>query len=443
MSQSNRPGAPASFWRCERCATPNPMAKYLTHCLGCGAARPAFVPAQTEPPSAKPTGMSEGPTVLIVPRPARWLAVVSWVYAVLLLAILALIRWEGDRWWLATVLLFMPRWALLFPVVALMVLAGWLRRPALWGLHAATAIVVTGPVMGLSLPLHRLSATAPEGLRIKIMTLNQGTEGLDPKRLIQLLDREGVQVVCFQEGHTSEYRQPDPALDAYFAQGWYRNQKHTIASRFPIIEELPEWKGRDGDPTFWRARLDRVRIRTDRGDEFVLASVHLPSMVYAFKGLWRGNVAFFRKHIAWRWDQMEQVIATLSEPEGQPLLVGGDFNAPADSRMLDLLRWSGLRFGFEAAGWGYGYTRPPLCPWASIDHVLASAEWTFTHCWVGPDVGSDHLPLLAEVVLTRRAAPVRLRASAVASAGPDGYGSCVLSHGCLYPFSPPSGRRWP
>jgi hypothetical protein len=34
-----------------------------------------------------------------------------------------------------------------------------------------------------------------------------------------------------------------------------------------------------------------------------------------------------------------------------------------------------------------------------IDHVLATPEFTFTKCWVGPDVGSDHLPLLAEVIL--------------------------------------------
>jgi hypothetical protein len=58
-----------------------------------------------------------------------------------------------------------------------------------------------------------------------------------------------------------------------------------------------------------------------------------------------------------------------------------------------------LRFGYEDAGWGYGYTRPSRYPWFRIDHILASPEWVFTRCWVGPDLGSDHLPLIAEVVL--------------------------------------------
>ena len=57
------------------------------------------------------------------------------------------------------------------------------------------------------------------------------------------------------------------------------------------------------------------------------------------------------------------------------------------------------RFAFEDAGWGYGYTRPADLPWFRIDHIVASPEWRVTECRVGPDFGSDHLPLIAELVL--------------------------------------------
>src|SRR5689334_857509 len=100
MARSDRTGAPASFWRCARCATPNPMASYLTHCIGCGAPRPALVPPGSGTPAGPGgAGSAGGPTVLIVPRRGRWLAALSWAYAALVLAVLALIRWEGDRWW--------------------------------------------------------------------------------------------------------------------------------------------------------------------------------------------------------------------------------------------------------------------------------------------------------------------------------------------------------
>jgi len=57
-------------------------------------------------------------------------------------------------------------------------------------------------------------------------------------------------------------------------------------------------------------------------------------------------------------------------------------------------------FAFERAGWGYGYTRPTALPWTRIDHLFAGPGWQWSRCRVGPDLGSDHLPLIAEVVRT-------------------------------------------
>ena len=33
-----------------------------------------------------------------------------------------------------------------------------------------------------------------------------------------------------------------------------------------------------------------------------------------------------------------------------------------------------------------------------IDHILAGPGWRCGRCWVGPDVGSPHRPLLADLV---------------------------------------------
>ena len=43
-------------------------------------------------------------------------------------------------------------------------------------------------------------------------------------------------------------------------------------------------------------------------------------------------------------------------------------------------------------------------PWARIDHLWVDDRWAVARCWVGPDLGADHLPVLAEVVLRRSAA---------------------------------------
>jgi len=57
---------------------------------------------------------------------------------------------------------------------------------------------------------------------------------------------------------------------------------------------------------------------------------------------------------------------------------------------------------FDDAGTVLGATFPAHRPWARLDHVAASPEWTFARVEVGPRVGSDHLPVVAEAALGPR-----------------------------------------
>jgi vancomycin resistance protein VanJ len=149
----------------------------------------------------------------------------------------------------------------------------------------------------------------------------------------------------------------------------------------------------------------RVRIRTPEGNEFGLASVHMPTLRFGLYRFLRGDIPGLERHIAWYDAQMVRVASGLSEfRDDLPVLVGGDFNVPPDHAAMSALG-TAFRFAFEDAGWGYGYTRPTRYPWFRIDHILASPEWTFEACRVGPDLGSDHLPLVAEAVLTAPGTP--------------------------------------
>ena len=66
--------------------------------------------------------------------------------------------------------------------------------------------------------------------------------------------------------------------------------------------------------------------------------------------------------------------------------------------------WSNYRDAFSDAGLGYGYTEWPQksgrLVGVRIDHVLTGPGWRCRRCWVEPDVGSDHLPLLADLSLS-------------------------------------------
>jgi endonuclease/exonuclease/phosphatase family metal-dependent hydrolase len=107
-------------------------------------------------------------------------------------------------------------------------------------------------------------------------------------------------------------------------------------------------------------------------------------------------------HAAWWGREIERMLSALAEAHDLPMVVGGDFNMPSDDSTMAALR-ANFRFAFEDAGWGYGYTRPARLPWVRIDHILAGPEWYAVACRVGPDFGSDHLPVFAELELAPKA----------------------------------------
>jgi endonuclease/exonuclease/phosphatase (EEP) superfamily protein YafD len=98
-----------------------------------------------------------------------------------------------------------------------------------------------------------------------------------------------------------------------------------------------------------------------------------------------------------RWEQ-SQMIGSVAQGLGQQILVGGDFNTQADSAVFRE-SWNQLTDAFSAAGWGYGRTYFARLTATRIDHVLAGAAWRVQRCVVGPDIGSAHRPVLAELEL--------------------------------------------
>jgi endonuclease/exonuclease/phosphatase (EEP) superfamily protein YafD len=96
-------------------------------------------------------------------------------------------------------------------------------------------------------------------------------------------------------------------------------------------------------------------------------------------------------------------VATTAQGSGQPALLVGDLNAtPWSSAFTGLQsqgfrRAGGLRPTWPAAGGG----------WAGIpiDHVLATPHWSVAAARLGPRLGSDHLPVLVQLMLRPAAGP--------------------------------------
>ena len=86
-----------------------------------------------------------------------------------------------------------------------------------------------------------------------------------------------------------------------------------------------------------------------------------------------------------------------------PVIIGGDLNAPPSSLVIRHLEQSGLTDAFTEAGWGYGYTYGHSMrlhqSYLRIDHIMLTPDFFVKSARVGGASGSDHRPVIADVIL--------------------------------------------
>lgn len=104
---------------------------------------------------------------------------------------------------------------------------------------------------------------------------------------------------------------------------------------------------------------------------------------------------------ALRRNELLASIGSIVRDATGPCLVIGDFNiAPWSPHFQDLLADSKLRD--TRRGWVVGATWPTHLPllMTPIDHALVSADINVIDRQVGPEIGSDHLPIVLDIAVT-------------------------------------------
>lgn len=318
------------------------------------------------------------------------------VYLLALFAVSASIRVGGDRNWLATVMLFGPKWIYAVPMPILLLWTVFARRGRVaWGMLAVAAAMLLFPIGRFCIPSNPLARSERQELRI--LTFNAGGGDCDLTELQKLIASASPDVVCIQEG--------SEAISRAFGREWHTNQvgQLIIASRAPATQR--EVVNRDVAGRWPRAVCVVDQISLDLGPVYV-ATLHLYSPRNGLSDITssrtilapsrRGTLEMENKI---RWDEHRQVSEALARLDG-PVIVAGDFNSPAHSNIFRT-KWSSYDNSFSHAGFGFGHTvcveQGELEFSARIDHVLCSRHWIPVRCWVGPDVGSDHRPLIADL----------------------------------------------
>lgn len=341
---------------------------------------------RTPPTSAAPVSRPGSGRVFL--RRAT-LAVATLYGAALLLGWAAVTR-LGERTWWTTLLVFAPRFMLLGPLGAIAIIAAFLRQRRLLAALGFASLLVMGPIMGGEVPW--TPGTREPGLVVRVLTLNRGVGRLDEPRLNDLIEREAIDVLCFQE--------IEPAgFTTRVAARYHWNSDRRIASRFPILhEDRPEVSRCNREDDLF-LRMPIVTLQGPNGVIFRVALIDTPSMTEALSAVRSGR--FSTQAIVSQSDcrrRYAQTLAAVLPSRPEKLLIAGDFNTPPGS---DVLAPFDRRYvdSFARVGAGFGFTWPRSHPFLRVDRIMATPDWSFRRSEVGPDVGSDHLPIWAEAVL--------------------------------------------
>jgi endonuclease/exonuclease/phosphatase family metal-dependent hydrolase len=313
----------------------------------------------------------------------------AWGYvAVLVLVWIALWRFSDDAS-VPTVIAFGPRWAWALPLLALLP-----RAPRGLALPLGLgAIVVLGPIMGFVGGGAWPGAADVPGLPLRIMSANLGSRQLVSGLLVSMIDRLRPDLVLMQE--CTERAEPAFAPDLWTFQ---EDDGLCVASRHPLDEIAVRYRRDEFGHGAFAARY-RVRFN-DRVID--VANVHLDSPRDGLTAIVQdaGGFGGLRAAIEQRRTQSRLVRAWLDQADQASLVVAGDFNLMPDGAIYRE-SWSHLLNAYSAGGLGWGYTkREGWITAARIDHILVGSRWQVTSAWVEAPSGSDHRPLVADLVLT-------------------------------------------
>lgn len=320
---------------------------------------------------------------------AVWLA---WGYLALVVVTLGLLRFASDRWWLATFLLFGPLWIVLLPLPILGLLSAWFHRKSLV-LLAVALILAVGPVMGYCLTWTGLVGGQPESDfgQVRVMAWNCGNVK-DWNAFAELVRRCRPDLILFEEWSEDSFTAIAGEADWDFRE----SRGLAIASRFPIVDSQPyRSKTFEG----WRNLAVRHDIESPWG-AIQVVGVHLETPREGIDAMVRfklHGIPIMNETTEVRRKESAETSRIADEALG-PTIVGGDFNMPVESAIYQRY-WSHWQNAFSTAGLGFGHTKFTWLFDVRIDHVLASDHWTVLAARVGPDLGGDHRPVIAELQL--------------------------------------------
>ncbi len=262
--------------------------------------------------------------------------------------------------------------------------AHWLLSHQNRALSAVVVAVCVGCFLQHAAVLPRVTGGEPT---FRVAIANVHHRNADLQRLVSWLEREEPDLIVLQEVN------PAASLQLKRLAG-YPHVLTTdsaepfsvvVLSRHPLREVQTVAWGRD-PPGQWASFRGEVLWK---GRPVAFAAVHLAAPI---------SPHYLRLRDELLADTVRWAVSSKA-----PALIAGDLNNTPWSRSF---RWAAEQ-GMRSAN-GLGPTWPRVTRFSAllpIDHVLASSQWTARERSLGPNVGSDHRPVLVALALSVSPSP--------------------------------------
>ena len=261
-------------------------------------------------------------------------------------------------------------------------LALMLRRRAV-AVTIAILAIPHGLALGTGMPFSTTQATAAvPATPVRVSTVNAYWANWDHPALIDYVTRTDPDILVIQEADrrwADTLQRIGEGFPYAVPENWHEARDVIVFSRFPVLSaerRFPEGQGFH----YQTVELDIA------GQPVTVIGVHPPLPAGArFAGMRNSYFA---------------AIAEVAGTSEQPVIAAGDFNSTVWSpHYVDLIEASGLHNAADGRGW-YP-TWPSWLPIGGIpiDHILISDEFTVQSLERGPNIGSDHYPMSADLEL--------------------------------------------
>jgi endonuclease/exonuclease/phosphatase (EEP) superfamily protein YafD len=331
------------------------------------------------------------------PALIRLFLAASDIYGIIIIGYMLIWLATGFRLWQITVMAYVLHW-LLLPGFVLLPLMLWKKRrirAALAGAIILVFVILYGELFLPSFsPPIRCAATNTEcSSPVVVMSFNLAAGQSDDDRMIEALRASGADIIGLEEFGRADAQQIKEHLSDQYP---YQIQQGDLIPGIGLISRYPITEVEFLKPPSQVFLLAKAVIDID-GQAITVIVAHPPP-----PGLRVDDGSVESRTIV-----DVPFLIDLIDAGGTALLLA-DLNVVDQSQEHILLQQAGLVDSWREAGWGFGLTFPaaqykflPPLPLWRIDYIWHTSHFAAQRAWIGPSTGSDHLPVLAELILKK------------------------------------------